>query len=161
MIEDVTNRIKSLIETNLDEYLAIQDAQYSDSITTQKVRSILIADETIGSYGMPAIVIDPVGTDQVEYSCGKKDMDYTIDIGVLVDKSSELISTKCLWRTMRALESMLEALMPQDQIIWYQTQNIDFKNSVLEVDESNSTAKGGTITGIVRERLTSYTERQA
>lgn len=161
MIEQVLNEMKRLLEVYLPEELKAQEGRAGDGIVLGPVNTILIGDDTYQETGLPAVVMVPNGSEASLWATGKKDLNHAISIGVATTDSDEPRSQLKLWRTLRAVECVLEKHAPgSGPIINYQTVGIDYKMSLFEIDENKSTEKGGALSALVLERLDAYTSTQ-
>lgn len=149
-----------LIE-HLPEALNVQDAHHNDGVLCDDVRTFLIADEIPGSKGLPAVVIRAEGESQDLKATSLKDVMYDVTIGLCVTDTNHERANSKKFRTLRAIENVLESKARQSGIIQdYQTTGKDYQAQLFTVEEPNSTEKGGTISAIVTERVTAYTEGQ-
>ena len=161
MIEDVFNTMKEVLELRTPSELEKQNGKYKDGITLENIAQILVGDETITEKGLPAIILRAEGAEMQHWLTTKKDVVYTITIGVAVTDTDEQVSQKRLWRTIRAIENALEIYLPgQSGILEYKTENLDYNVPLFDFDESKSTEKGGVITASVTERVDAYVTSQ-
>jgi len=163
MIENVLNEIKTLIDQNLDRELEKQDGEYDDTITLDKVLadSIIIGDRELPPT-LPAIVLSPESADFEPYATSKKDVLHTIAIGVVVTDSIEENSYRKIWRTLRAVENVLEIQCKSGSgpIVDYITTDITYDVGPFSITNVESLTKAGILTGEFRERLDAYTSTQ-
>lgn len=161
MIEDVLNNMKTTLETYCPAEFDRQDGKYGDGIELEDIAQILVADETIGEEGLPVILLRPEGTQYDHKVTGKKDVNHTITLGVVVTDTDEANCQKRLYRTIRGIENVMETKLPgRNGIIEYQTTDITYNVTLFDVDDIRSTEKGGIITAAVKERLDAYTDGQ-
>ena len=160
MIEDVLTSIKTLLTAHLDDELGRQDGKYGDSIKLESVTNIMIGNDYKPELGLPIVTLEGFSGETEQYLTTKKDVRHTINIGVAVTDTDRDIGKRRLYRTMRAIENVLEIHAPSyNSIIEYLTDGLDYEVPVMDLDE-NSTEKGGQITATVLERLDAYVATQ-
>jgi hypothetical protein len=163
VIEDVVTDIKTSLTTNLGDELDRQDTKYADGITLEDVptTSIYLGLRQINE-GLPAILIVPESADQELWATQKKDVEHTISVGVAVTDTDELTAYKRLWRTIRAIENVFEIDLEGESsnIFKYETIGLNYDAGPFQIENLDSIAKAGIITGIFTERLDSYNSSQ-
>jgi hypothetical protein len=162
MLENVLDTMKSCLEAHMTEELGKQDGHAANGITCLPIASYIIGDETPPNTGLPAIILRGDSTAEItQFVQGKKDVSYNIAIGVAVTSTDEDTSQRMLWRTMRAIENVLENYLPGvGQIIEYKTTDLNFHASIFTIEDGRSTEKGGFVTAQVKERMDAYTPGQ-
>lgn len=163
MIFDVLKEMKELLTLHLDSELERQDAHANDSLSSPKVHknSILIGGESLGTGGLPAIVIQPEAFEPDQVITGSKDAIYTIRINCVATHTSAGDAQKLLWRLMRAVENVFEIYATGSGVIFdYTTESMDFTASVLDIAEDRKTEKGGALVATLKERLQAYVQGQ-
>lgn len=161
MIEDVMNTVKSVLELRLKAELEKQDGKYADGIVLKDAKQILLGDGAITEKGLPLILITTEGAEMQNFLTTKKNVIHAINISVAVTDTNEEKSQKRLWRTMRAIENVLEIYLPGNNgILEYTTQNFDYNIDLFGIDASESTEKAGVINSTITERVDAYTSGQ-
>lgn len=162
MIENVITEVQTLLKRYLPEALKAQDSAFNDGMTLDMVadRSIMLGAQPLPQE-LPAIVIGPDGADFEDFATKKKDVLHRVSMAVAVTDTDMHRSYQRLWRTMRAIENVMETRAPgSGPIIDYKTTGLDYDVGPFEIVNIASVVKGGILICEFRERQDSYNVSQ-
>lgn len=158
MIERVLFSMKHKLAVYLNDELTRQQGQFNDGIVLDSVKEIGIGSgEQPGEKGFPFITILPEGLEQVVYTNHVKDQQYSVNVGVIIDDIQAATAERKLWRTMRAVENVLETrVIDGDPIIFYETDTMNFNGSLFRAGDEQNKIKVGIISVTVKARSEAY-----